>query len=84
LEILKYIYYMKEYLLCIILGIILYFIIQDSINKFSIGIPPKRRPWLKGRTCATSYVSTEDVDSNSDDTGYDIANSYEPENVGYI
>ena len=30
---------MKEYLLCIILGIILYFIIQDSINKFSIGVP---------------------------------------------
>ncbi len=28
---------MKEYILCIILGIILYFIIQDSINKFSIG-----------------------------------------------
>ena len=30
---------MKEYLLCIILGILLYFIIQDNINKFSIGIP---------------------------------------------
>lgn len=28
---------MKEYILCIILGIILYFIIQDSINNFSIG-----------------------------------------------
>ena len=28
---------MKEYILCIILGIILYFIIQDSINKFSVG-----------------------------------------------
>jgi hypothetical protein len=75
---------MKEYILFIILGIILYFIIQDSINKFSIGIPPKRRPWLEGRTCATSYVSTEDVDSNSDDTGYDTANSSEPPTIGYL
>jgi len=85
LEILKYIYYMKEYLLCIILGIILYFIIQDSINKFSVGIPPKRRPWLEGRTCATSYVSTEDdVDSNSDDE-YDTASEYEPpDTIGYL
>ena len=68
---------MNIYILCIILGIILYFIIQDSINEFSIGIPPKRRPWLE-RTCATSYVSTvEDVDSNLDDE-YDTASESEP------
>ena len=69
---------MKEYILCIILGIILYFIIQDSINKFSIGIPPKRRPWLRDSTCASYVRTVEDVDSNSDD-------EYEPpDTIGYL
>jgi hypothetical protein len=44
------IYYMKEYILCIILGIILYFIIQDSINKFSIGITAWYETYKDGTT----------------------------------
>ena len=70
-----------KYIFGLILGIILY--IDNTINKFSIGIPPKRPLNL----CA-GYVNTdEDIDSNSDsnsDIGYHTANSYEPPNVGYI
>ena len=61
-----------KYILSIIFGIILY-IIDNIINTFSIGIPPKRPPHL----CA-AYVNTdEDVDSDSDDDGYHTANSLE-------
>ena len=74
-----------KYILSIIFGIILY-IIDNIINTFSIGIPPKRPPHL----CA-GYVNTyEDIDSDSDDDGYDTANSLEeyagePDEVhGYI
>jgi len=41
---------MKEYILCIILGIILYFIIKDSINKFSIGITSWYETYKDGTT----------------------------------
>tara|TARA_B110000971_G_scaffold219900_1_gene262099 strand:+ start:1522 stop:2049 length:528 start_codon:yes stop_codon:yes gene_type:complete len=83
LEILNILYYMNKlykYILSIIFGIILY-IIDNIINTFSIGIPPKRPPHF----CA-GYVNTdEDVDSDSDDDGYETANSDEPsETVGYL
>ena len=65
-----------KYILSIIFGIILY--IDNIINTFSIGIPPKRPPHL----CA-AYVDL-------DDDGYHTANSLEeyavepPEVHGYI
>jgi len=75
-----------KYILSIIFGIILYYTINNIINTFSIGIPPKRPLHF----CA-GYVNTnEDVDSNSDDSGYDTANGLEeyaeepPETHGYI
>jgi len=71
-----------KYILSIIFGIILYYTINNIINTFSIGIPPKRPPHL----CA-GYVNTDEY---SDYSGYDTANSLEeyavqpPETHGYI
>ena len=72
-----------KYLFFILFGIILYHILDNTINKFNIGIPPKRRPWVR-RTCASDVSAEQDVNSNSDDSGYDTANSYEPQTVGYL
>jgi hypothetical protein len=63
---------MKEYIIYIILGIILYFILQNSINKFSIGITSWKETHKDGTTkyYYNRMTTRQDIEQRCDDKDY--------------